>query len=298
MDAQEILKSLSNLEQKLQSIESARQQVERTVNAYEGAKAQLSVLTQDFKDIYKQLDEILQGIQSSKDVVSSEVSGKADVVFKSLKLRSDSLEQATNSIKLDFITACNTANENFTKALEKSEKNFSSELGTNINKVREETVKEIQKASSIVSGFNTAVSRIQDDYNKALSTSAENQKTLLTQITTEFSKSVEQYIGSMREVKGEMESILDRYGSLSTQIEDKLSEVKTSIESSIIRLGKDVETSKKAIIEQGQKTGDKIDEGVAKILDANYKSHKLIIILVIGIAISILLNVLSIAKVI
>ena len=298
MDAQEILKSLSNLEQKLQSIESARQQVERTVNAYEGAKAQLSVLTQDFKDIYKQLDEILQGIQSSKDVVSSEVSGKADVVFKSLKLRSDSLEQATNSIKLDFITACNTANENFTKALEKSEKNFSSELGTNINKVREETVKEIQKASSIVSGFNTAVSRIQDDYNKALSTSAENQKTLLTQITTEFSKSVEQYIGSMREVKGEMESILDRYGSLSTQIEDKLSEVKTSIESSIIRLGKDVETSKKAIIEQGQKTGDRIDEGVAKILDANYKSHKLIIILVIGIAISILLNVLSIAKVI
>ena len=43
MDSQEILKSLSNLEQKLQSIESARQQVERTVNAYEGAKAQLSV---------------------------------------------------------------------------------------------------------------------------------------------------------------------------------------------------------------------------------------------------------------
>ena len=58
MDSQEILKSLSTLEQKLQSIESARQQVERTVNAYEGAKAQLSVLTQDFTDIYQELKNI------------------------------------------------------------------------------------------------------------------------------------------------------------------------------------------------------------------------------------------------
>lgn len=44
MDAQDILKTLNNLEQSLQNVESARQQVANTVNAYEGAKAQLHAL--------------------------------------------------------------------------------------------------------------------------------------------------------------------------------------------------------------------------------------------------------------
>ena len=45
MEAQDILKMLTNLEQSLQNVESARQQVTNTVNAYEGTKAQLHALT-------------------------------------------------------------------------------------------------------------------------------------------------------------------------------------------------------------------------------------------------------------
>jgi chaperonin cofactor prefoldin len=298
MDAQEILKSLSNLEQKLQSIESARLQVEKTVNAYEGAKTQLAVLTQDFKDIYKELNSVLIEIQNSKNIVSTEVSDKADGVFKTLKERSDSLDQATKDIKEKFVKACDKANEDFSNTIEKSKNEFSTEIEANITKVRESSVKEIEKASSIITGFKTAVDGLNEEYKKSLDENTKNHKDILTQIATEFSKSVEQYIVSMRNVKDELESILEKYYSLTTRIEDKLAEVQSRIESALDHLGRAVDTNTQATISLGQKLESKIDGSVSQILEANNKSHKMILLLVAGLILSIILNILAIVKVI
>ena len=298
MDSQEILKSLSNLEQKLQSIESARQQVERTVNAYEGAKAQLSVLTQDFTDIYQELKKVLDDIQNSKSIASTEVSDKADVVFKALQTRITSLEQATKDIKENFENACKTANENFSKTIEKSGKDLTAEMEANINKTREATVKEIEKASGIIVGFRTAVDELKEDYNKALSESSENQKTVMTQIATDFSQSVDQYIDSMKTVRVEMESLLEKYNYLTTRIEDILKEVQGSIESALAHFSRAVDANTQATVALGQNLESQISSSFSQLMDASKKSHKLILILVVGLIISIILNILAVVKVI
>ena len=298
MDSQEILKSLSNLEQKLQSIESARQQVERTVNAYEGAKAQLSVLTQDFTDIYQELKKVLDDIQNSKSIASTEVSDKADVVFKALQTRITSLEQATKDIKENFENACKTANENFSKTIEKSGKDLTAEMEANINKTREATVKEIEKASGIIVGFRTAVDELKEDYNKALSESSENQKTVMTQIATDFSQSVDQYIDSMKTVRVEMESLLEKYNYLTTRIEDVLKEVQGSIESALAHFSRAVDANTQATVALGQNLESQISSSFSQLMDASKKSHKLILILVVGLIISIILNILAAVKVI
>ena len=298
MDSQEILKSLSNLEQKLQSIESARQQVERTVSAYEGAKAQLSVLTQDFTDIYQELKKVLDDIQNSKSIASTEVSDKADVVFKALQTRITSLEQATKDIKENFENACKTANENFSKTIEKSGKDLTTEMEANINKTREATVKEIEKASGIIVGFRTAVDELKEDYNKALSESSENQKTVMTQIATDFSQSVDQYIDSMKTVRVEMESLLEKYNYLTTRIEDVLKEVQGSIESALAHFSRTVDANTQATVALGQNLESQISSSFSQLMDASKKSHKLILILVVGLILSIILNILAVVKVI
>lgn len=337
MDAQSILKSLSNLEQKLKTIESARQQVEKTVNAYEGAKAQLTILTNDFKDIYQELNNVLSEIQNSKNNVSTEVSEKADAVFKVLHTRTVSLEQDANTIKQDFVSACNTANENFSKSIEKSEKDLVDAMLANLNEVRKETVKEIEKVSGIVTAFSTAVTEIQDNYKQELSSSTENQKNLMGQITTEFSKSVEQYIVSMRNVKTEMDSILERYNSASDRVEEKMGQLEVELKTVIDKLSTKIDEKSNTILdkcnthatgitdvidkaknelkenankisseiassssankESAKRINDKIDSVLTQLLDANAKSHKLIVILVIGLIVSLLLNILAIAKV-
>ena len=298
MDSQEILKSLSNLEQKLQSIESARQQGERTVNAQEGAKARLSVLTQDFTDIYQELKKVLDDIQNSKSIASTEVSDKADVVFKALQTRITSLEQATKDIKENFENACKTANENFSKTIEKSGKDLTTEMEANINKTREATVKEIEKASGIIVGFRTAVDELKEDYNKALSESSENQKTVMTQIATDFSQSVDQYIDSMKTVRVEMESLLEKYNYLTTRIEDILKEVQGSIESALAHFSRAVDANTQATVALGQNLESQISSSFSQLMDASKKSHKLILILVVGLIISIILNILAVVKVI
>lgn len=337
MDAQSILKSLSNLEQKLKTIESARQQVEKTVNAYEGAKAQLSVLTKDFTDIYQELNNVLTELQNNKNNISTEVSDKADAVFKALETRTTSLEQVANGIKQDFINACNAANEGFSKAIEKSEKDMVDGMFANINEVRKETIKEIEKVSGIVTAFSAAAAEIQNNYKQELSSSTENQKTLMGQITTEFSKSVEHYIVSMRNVKTEMDSILERYNSASDRVEEKMGELevelktvidklstkideksntildkfnthatgitdeidkaKNELKESANKISSEIASSSSANKESTKRINDKIDSVLTQLLDANAKSHKLIVILVIGLIVSLLLNILAIAKV-
>ena len=298
MDSQEILKSLSSLEQKLQSIESARQQVEKTVNAYEGAKAQLTVLTKDFTDIYQELKKVLDDIQNSKSIASTEVSDKADVVFKALQTRISSLEQATKDIKENFETACKTANDDFSKTIEKSEKELTAEMEASINKTRDATVKEIEKASGIITGFKTAVDELKESYDKALNDSSENQKTVMTQIATDFSKSVDQYVDSMKNVRMEMEALLEKYNHLTTRIEDVLREVQGSIESALAHFSRAVDANTQTTVALGQNLESQISSSFSQLMDANKKSHKLILILVAGLIISIILNILAIVKVI
>ena len=296
MDSQEILKSLSSLEQKLQSIESARQQVERTVSAYEGAKAQLNVLTKDFTDIYQELKNVLTDIQNSKSFASTEVSDKADVVFKALQTRISSLEQATKDIKEDFSKACKIANDDFTKTLNNSEKELTAEMEANINKAREATAKEIEKASNIIAGFKTAVDELLGCYDKAITESSDNHKTAMTHIATDFSNSVNQYVDSMNNVKMEMESLLEKYNNLTDRIEKVLVELQGSIESALAHFSRTVDANTQATVSIGQNLESKITSSTSQILVANKKSNRMLLITIIGLAISLLLNILIIAR--
>jgi len=86
MEAQDILKMLTNLEQSLQNVESARQQVTNTVNAYEGTKAQLHALTVEFKEVSSELNKVYNAIKENVDSIDETLKIKIDSVFKSIHL--------------------------------------------------------------------------------------------------------------------------------------------------------------------------------------------------------------------
>lgn len=162
------------------------------------------------------------------------------------------MEQATKDIKEKFENACNTANDNFSKTIEKSGKELTTKMEADINKAREATVKEIEKASGIIAGFKTVVDELKEGYNKSLTESSENQKTVMTQIATDFSKSADQYIDSMKRVKTEMESLFEKYNNLTIRIEDVLKEVQGSIESALAHFSRAVDSNTQATVALGQ----------------------------------------------
>ena len=92
MEAQDILKMLTNLEQSLQNVESARQQVTNTVNAYEGTKAQLHALTVEFKEVSSELNKVYNAIKENVDSIDETLKIKIDSVFKSISKKVDTLD--------------------------------------------------------------------------------------------------------------------------------------------------------------------------------------------------------------
>ena len=134
--------------------------------------------------------------------------------------------------------------------------------------------------------------------DKALNDSSENQKTVMTQIATDFSKSVDQYVDSMKNVRMEMEALLEKYNHLTTRIEDVLREVQGSIESALAHFSRAVDANTQTTVALGQNLESQISSSFSQLMDANKKSHKLILILVAGLIISIILNILAIVKVI
>ena len=294
MDSQEILKSLSNLEQKLQGIESAKQQVERTVAAYDGAKAQLTALTNDFADIYQTLNGILDNVKNSQEFVKGEVVQEADAIFTELRSRIDTIDQATDKIKQNFSEACEKSVKAYSESLEKTHKDQKEAYGLILTKVKEDTEKEITKSSEVLANIKKSIDDKQTQFETALNTSLENKKTVLEQIKTEFATSIERYITSMREVQAELVSILERYRSLTSEIEGMFQ----SVMSEIHRLHSGMEQFHNEQMQMGSNLDAKLANGFAQLLNANAKSQKWIVILAIGLVISIIINILAVAKVI
>ena len=98
MEAQDILKMLTNLEQSLQNVESARQQVTNTVNAYEGTKAQLHALTVEFKEVSSELNKVYNAIKENVDSIDETLKIKIDSVFKSISKKVDTLDAVAEKI--------------------------------------------------------------------------------------------------------------------------------------------------------------------------------------------------------
>jgi hypothetical protein len=102
----------------------------------------------------------------------------------------------------------------------------------------------------------------------------------------------------MKTVRVEMESLLEKYNYLTTRIEDVLKEVQGSIESALAHFSRTVDANTQATVALGQNLESQISSSFSQLMDASKKSHKLILILVVGLIISIILNILAVVKVI
>lgn len=80
MTSQEILASLSKLEQELESIASARVLAEKTVNAYEEVRGEIRTFFSEFGKVTESLNKVSAAFESEKTSLSSEVKTTINVL--------------------------------------------------------------------------------------------------------------------------------------------------------------------------------------------------------------------------
>lgn len=233
MDAQDILKSLSNLEESLKNIDSARQQVQNTVNAYENARAQLNKLTQEFTSISTDLSNIVETITNNQETLSSTLSDRIEGVFTVFNEKIKLLEGATSTIQSTFETTCQESSKSFKDNVDSSINKIGSEVDSAIVKFNEKATLEIAGIAAALKTFKDAAIEMQTNFQSAISTATSTQKTNHESIASDFQKSIDLHLASFNNLQKGLQNLLEDYkklmSSISIKIENEANSIKFSI---------------------------------------------------------------------
>lgn len=232
MDAQDILQSLSNLEQSLKNIDSARQQVINTVNAYENARTQLNLLTTEFTSISSNLKGIVKTINENQDTLSTTLSQKVEDVFSSFNSKVKDLEESTNKIHSSFESSCQLSSKTFNDSVSGSITKIEDQVNSAISNFNQKATIEIEGIATALNNFKEAANEMQTQFQSAISTATCNQKTNNETIASDFLKSVGEHLSSFDELSKKLNDIFNDYSKLittiSTTVENEVSKLNTT----------------------------------------------------------------------
>ena len=231
MEAQDILKMLTNLEQSLQNVESARQQVTNTVNAYEGTKAQLHALTVEFKEVSSELNKVYNAIKENVDSIDETLKIKIDSVFKSISKKVDTLDAVAEKIQSSFEKSCNNSVNTIENSVHNSIGKLNNEVDQSISKFNEKVKLELDGISSTLSNLKSCTKEIQDSFRNSNTAFTSDLKVMLKNIADDFKASVEQHILSFTSLKDELKSIIDGYEEKSKTVVSKVDNIESIIKS-------------------------------------------------------------------
>lgn len=148
MDTQDILKTLNNLEQSLQNVDSARQQVANTVNAYEGAKAQLHALAMEFAIVSNELKNIYTAINENVSSIDNTLQDKIESVFSDITSKTQELEDAVRNIQTAFVTTCNRSAQSVKSTVDNSLLKLNNEVDTTLVNFSKKATHELESVTT------------------------------------------------------------------------------------------------------------------------------------------------------
>ena len=111
MTTQEILASLSQLEQELQSIKSARILAEETIQAYSDVKKDIGTLLSEFASVTNSLNSLAHSFENENQTLSDEIQNSIKVVKGQLETLNTAFANQCNSVIIKFMESINSATD-------------------------------------------------------------------------------------------------------------------------------------------------------------------------------------------
>lgn len=333
MDTKDILKSLTTLEQNLKNIDSARQQVLNTVNAYEGTRAQLAKLAPELQSISEQLTNVFNLIKDNQTSLKTEVSKNVKTIFANIKSEIDGLDNATQAIQSSFKTSCDDTSRKLTETINKSRTLLDEGTEKAIKRINDKAKAEIENLTNLLSTFKTTTKNIQDNFQTSTTSVHNDQKAAQTEIVSNFKQAIEKSLETFTKSINELNTITtdlsnhkkDIVNDINAELQ-KVSVVVDSISTTLMSFKNDNETQYTDLInklkslrdgnvkaannlsERFNKTDNtlseikaliserekKVNAEFAAIKESNAKLSKLIIISIVAASLSIIIGVMGI----
>ncbi|CCY34985.1 putative uncharacterized protein [Alistipes sp. CAG:831] len=245
MEANEILTSLANLEASLKEIESAKEQVQKTVRAYATVQKQISDYTKALEAISGSIKGIIADVKSQRTALSDD----AENVFATLLAKSDDIISNLNSSVSKNL-------ELLKSALGTTKDSFAKDCSNTIDSLKKIADEEVKKLDERIEELEVCAAN--------LNTLHENIKNTLCKII-KVEKSINDLKTEMLKTQGEQDTILSQIKNSISSLSSELGNTTKEISNEVLSSSKTLNTTisavrEKAIIidEKVEKTGKKL----------------------------------------
>lgn len=238
MDTQDIVKSLSKLERSLKGVDSARQQVEKTIAAYDATCEQVNTLLQEIANVSNDLSAVVDIVKKNQKQLTANLSDKTEQLFAQIDSKVEIIGDKATEMNQAFETNC----------IEIS-KSINGEFDAAIASFKEKVQHELSGLSSLMEEFKTMVKDIKEgfknDTSKAISTLQETGD----KIISVFQAKIEDYLISFSKLKDELDSVVNRQKTQNDDIISKIEAEASVIKAAVSDMGSRLDIHHKELVD-------------------------------------------------
>lgn len=236
MDTQEILTSLTALRDNLSAIESARQQVERNVAAYDRVKQQLAetavninkILT-DFTSISEAVKTHEKSVEKSIDASKKEIlkglKDKATSISKESSLLIDGLKTTLESLKFEMDNATNEAIQRIHETAGLAKNDVTGELQGIIESFSTSVNSTITNLKKEITRFNNEISKVSEKFDTSLTSQLSRLSTSVSQHISKYESLEQSLSAEIQKLNSENETLSKIIANLETRLGQKVDEL-------------------------------------------------------------------------
>ena len=198
MENNDILQSLSKLEKNLEAIETARQQVINTVNAYEGARIQLTKLSGEFLGIHKELMNIVDIVKNNETLINSDLSSKVQLLITNFDKSLKKLVANASEIQTSFDNQCKSTCSTIVTNLETASTTITDNISSSIEVFKQQTN---DIATKINASYELTLSKIENDLGESQTKLSSGIKGILDTTSSTISNEVKELANIITSLK-------------------------------------------------------------------------------------------------
>lgn len=126
MDTNELLIAISGLEKNLKDIDSAREQVNKTIEAYKGVHGQVESYTKSLDKVSQNISSMIDAINLNRQILGSELDKELKGKFKEMEGKLSEMKAIAQSSSEKFATQYELATSKIQNTLNETNENFNS----------------------------------------------------------------------------------------------------------------------------------------------------------------------------
>ena len=215
MESKGFLESFERLKATRVGIKSAKEQVEKTVGAYDVLHSDLTDYTGKLNKIAEGLESIISGLTDEKQNLAKDYTASIESLKTTCSGLVDTQKAALEAVSGLFQTTCGNSNRTFSEKLDQSAAAFDGKVETAVDNLKAAYDEKLSKLSEVIDTFKSNYDKTLNSISAKSDQTSDNFKEKVSAAVADFKTANDTEIGKLKEslatFKTETKSLSDDF---------------------------------------------------------------------------------------